>query len=1309
MMETLDHRIAGLRGRLRRVLILRGLCWTIFAAVMAFITLTWIDWFVPLTWNVRVVTLVVAGVVVALVAWRELIRPLLFPFDDLRLALLIERRWPHLNDRLSSTIEFLKARGASDAADGRYGSEALRELTITQAMGDIESLDFQAILDPRPMRLAGSLAGWAVAVLLLETFIAPEFQSIAARRFLLDEVAWPKRTELEIAETPTKLARGMPFELTAQAGVGRELPVVPPRAWFEVLSHVAPPLKLFDSALRGRPPGSARIIYRFEDGETINSALRPDEQGTFHGRLDAVNQSFRFYVTAGDDTTDWVNVAVVPPPSLDEVQVQLVPPAYTRPFATDAEREAAVETLASDQTQIRALEGSVIQFNARANKPLSSARLMLHDEPTEIPVSMQEDGARLLASIDAEGTGSFWFSLRDQNGFSNPEATRYELRTITDTPPLALIVEPQFDVSVPVTATVPLRIRAEDDYGLQLVRLLYTVTKPESAEAEDHVVPLWTAEASIDGGRSLSQEVEHRLELAPLNVTPGSIISVSGEARDFYSSPEDEGPHLTRSRLVRIRVISEEEYRGQLDDRRREIREEIERIFEMQKLAMPPVREAINELDAAGQIEQETGDRLREASVMQRQVGGRLDESGNGLGDRIQRFLDDMENSRMSDPEVADQMQQMKAAVDRIRAEHLRPAEQGISRAIRDLEPQFEGQRRGGEPGAESGDAEPDARRGEQAPAGQADGAVAGETAPIEPSEPSAPAAEGAPQPSNPGDPGESDSRQSLDESRQSQQAIAQELEGMLQGLSEFETLRGVTREAERLLNDQDSVKKETEQRATDPSLMGKTPDQLNAEQKADLQNLSDRQRDVSRELQDLSNRMNELTEGLAESDPLAAEAMKEALQQLQREGTAAELGQAADQIGRNQMGPAGQAQDKGREAMQDLVDALKNRRENDLERLLKQLQETRSELAQAQRRQEDLLERTRQAQGQKGQQGGNPQGGQQPGGEEAQGGQQAGGEQGGEADRARLQELAKEQEQLEQELRRQLQKLRKLRADQAARAGSRAASRMGNAGQNLDEGDGEAAIRNEEDALKDLEQAIADTDQAIQEAQDRLLMEQFAKIRDQLRAYNDRQKRLLEETEAFEARRRAGGGRLSRADSFDVRNLGRAQAGLKDETASLAERLDGAPVFKLSLERAIARMVEAAENLGEIDTGSETQRAEEDASRWLERLVASLDPPNEEDQEQGGQQQQQGGGQGQPGQGNQGDGIPAEAQIRMLKAMQEDINLRTLELDELKQRDEPLSEAQEQEFVRLEEDQHTIADLLRDLIRPRRPDGLED
>ena len=41
---------------------------------------------------------------------------------------------PHLNERLSSTIAFLKARNAPEPGDPRYGSEALREKTIAQAI-----------------------------------------------------------------------------------------------------------------------------------------------------------------------------------------------------------------------------------------------------------------------------------------------------------------------------------------------------------------------------------------------------------------------------------------------------------------------------------------------------------------------------------------------------------------------------------------------------------------------------------------------------------------------------------------------------------------------------------------------------------------------------------------------------------------------------------------------------------------------------------------------------------------------------------------------------------------------------------------------------------------------------------------------------------------------------------------------------------------------------------------------------------------------------------------------------------------------
>ena len=56
-----------------------------------------------------------------------------------------------------------------------------------------------------------------------------------------------------------------------------------------------------------------------------------------------------------------------------------------------------------------------------------------------------------------------------------------------------------------------------------------------------------------------------------------------------------------------------------------------------------------------------------------------------------------------------------------------------------------------------------------------------------------------------------------------------------------------------------------------------------------------------------------------------------------------------------------------------------------------------------------------------------------------------------------------------------------------------------------------------------------------------------------------------------FEAARAEKGGKLSIAQRTGIRNLGRVQAGLKDETDELTERLAGAQVFELTLKRATA------------------------------------------------------------------------------------------------------------------------------------------
>ena len=80
--------------------------------------------------------------------------------------------------------------------------------------------------------------------------------------------------------------------------------------------------------------------------------------------------------------------------------------------------------------------------------------------------------------------------------------------------------------------------------------------------------------------------------------------------------------------------------------------------------------------------------------------------------------------------------------------------------------------------------------------------------------------------------------------------------------------------------------------------------------------------RNVAKELQDLQEKMDEMAKRLDESDPLAASAMREAAQESRKQGTAAKMGEAADQLEKNQMGRPGATRRQVRQDLKELVDA---------------------------------------------------------------------------------------------------------------------------------------------------------------------------------------------------------------------------------------------------------------------------------------------------------------------------------------------------------------------------------------------------
>ena len=509
------------------------------------------------------------------------------------------------------------------------------------------------------------------------------------------------------------------------------------------------------------------------------------------------------------------------------------------------------------------------------------------------------------------------------------------------------------------------------------------------------------------------------------------------------------------------------------------------------------------------------------------------------------------------------------------------------------------------------------------------------------------------------------DEETSLDRADDHQRAVLDTLSEMLAQLSEWRHHRDLTGEVRELITNQEAINRETGEigRRT----FGKRPDDLTPQEQADLARLADRQRKQAQRVGDLSKSFDEITKKLKETSPQAAEILSDAQGHLREQAIAGNLQEASNQMTRNQIGEAVGQQNDALADLNELSDILKNRSVSDTETLVKKLKEARSQLEELRKRQEELNQKTEEAE-----QLTNP----------------------SEREQA-LEKLRQEQEEIRREVSSLARRLRRLEAQQPGSSLRRAAARMEQAEQLLQENQPNQAEEEQQEVLEDLEQAERELAEEEQKAQERLARELLERIADELKSMIAREQTVIDETNRLEALRRERGN-WSRAQLKSLRDLAEVQRGLKTETDRLVEVVKAAEVFALALQGASREMERAAKRLEDRLTDGETIARETAARHRFEDLISALE--TEKDQAPA-EDPAENGGEGQPTTaGPQTDGIPHLAQLKMLKTLQEDLIRRTEELDKLSRETGDLTQDQRQEFDQLAGEQGLLADLTRNL-----------
>jgi hypothetical protein len=974
-------------------------------------------------------------------------------------------------------------------------------------------------------------------------------------------------------------------------------------------------------------PDEVRIEYRYttDSGDEQIERERMQAVGdVMTARKDRVVRPFDYRAEGGDDhKMDWTHVEVVEPPRIQSLEISLHPPAYTGWPVQPAER------------RIVALRGTVVEIHATTTKPLASAILHQQHGP-DVIAQLTGDGRGFVIAASApsetvfqtpvraadvasagdprksdskrppttglviDASGPYWFELRDREGLIAGPEDRWEIQAIADQPPSVNIQQPAGNLLVTPGAVVPIKIAAKDDLAIHTVDLIYT--RSDHTETGETAIRLFTGPDHAATSPALAAG---RLSDAPTETIDSSwelapLKLPPGAHVLLTASAADYRPQTGTSAPRRLTIITPQELEDHLAQRESLIFNELARILKMQQAARLESTALESTLDRVGRFLKVDIDQLRGDELSQRQVRRSLASPTEGARAQIVALLGELTSNKVANLELRRRMQNFADEIGRLDREELPAIERELTAALKGFE---------------------------------------------DLKSPPSPAA-----------------RQALQEAGRNQDSVVTALETMLEQLGEWNSIRGVSRELFDIRREQNAIEKDTKDLGI--QTLTKDPQNLSPEQLTELRKLSVRQLDLGRRFEKLQQRMDQVAEQIKAVDPTSADAIADAARLGRDHGIAGLMREAAAEVEQNQIGQTLGRQASARRGLDEMLDILANRHEQELARLVQKLREAEGQLAGLRKQQEGLRKQMKDASERK---------------DEPE-------------HRKELERLSRNERDLQDQVDRLARQLQRLQADKAAISLSHAAVQMDRATKSAAGGDGSGAEKNSESAAKDLDDAQQQLAEARRKAENDLANEQLARLEDSLKGLVDRQQHTNDETLRLERLRAAAGG-WTRSQSQSLHNLAGDQRSLADETTQLAEKLAGAEAFRYVLDAAAHEMTRVAEHLQDRDCGAATQKLEQDVLSRLKQLVEATkeEKPAAADSPDGANGP--GGGGQQPG-----GSIRALAEVRLIRLMQEDLNRRTQRLnDAIGSRS--TTDAERGEFATLAKEQGRLAELMLGLI----------
>ncbi|MFI5232319.1 MAG: DUF4175 family protein, partial [Gemmatimonadales bacterium] len=170
---------------------------------------------------------------------------------------------------------------------------------------------------------------------------------------------------------------------------------------------------------------------------------------------------------------------------------------------------------------IAALKGTMVRVRVTPTRPTAGGRVIVQGGDT-LQLSRTADGA-LIAMVRVEREGFYKVELEGPDGRMVTGSLDYTIDALPDRPPTVNFVKPGRDTKVLSVDEVFTEARAQDDYGVAKLELVYSVNG-----ANEKSVPLYSASGKIS--RDIS--AGHTFMLENEHLVAGDVVSYYARATD---------------------------------------------------------------------------------------------------------------------------------------------------------------------------------------------------------------------------------------------------------------------------------------------------------------------------------------------------------------------------------------------------------------------------------------------------------------------------------------------------------------------------------------------------------------------------------------------------------------------------------------------------------------------------------------------------------------------------------------------------------------------------------------------------------